>query len=143
MVKPDGIQRGLIGDIIHRMEEKGLKIVALKMMWLDEDTASKHYTEHQGKDFYKPLIEYITSGPVAVMALKGNSAISIVRTMVGKTNPKEASPGTIRGDYGIEIGRNIVHAADSKSSAERELDIFFKEDDYHDYSKVEEEWIYE
>lgn len=143
MVKPDAVQRGLIGNIITKMEEKGLRLVALKMIQIDEDTASEHYAEHEGKDFYEPLLEYITSGPVVAMALKGNSAISIVRTLVGKTDPKEASPGTIRGDHGIDIGRNIVHAADSKESAERELGIFFDDNEYLDYFRVEEDWIYE
>lgn len=143
MVKPDGVQRGLIGKIVSKMEEKGLRIVAMKMRCIDEDTASDHYAEHEGKDFYKPLLNYITSGPVVAMVIRGDSAISVVRKMVGKTDPKEALPGTIRGDYGIEIGRNIVHAADSKESAERELDIFFDEKDYLDYSRVEEDWIYE
>ncbi len=143
MVKPDAVQRGLIGNIITKMEEKGLRLIALKMIQIDEDTASEHYAEHEGKDFYEPLLEYITSGPVVALALKGNSAISIVRTLVGKTDPKEASPGTIRGDHGIDIGRNVVHAADSKESAERELDIFFDDNEYLDYSRVEEDWIYE
>lgn len=143
MVKPDGVQRGLIGKIVSKLEEKGLRIVAMKMRCIDEATASEHYAEHEGKDFYKPLLNYITSGPVVAMAIRGDSAISVVRKMVGKTDPKEALPGTIRGDYGIEIGRNIVHAADSKESAERELDIFFDEKDYLDYSRVEEDWIYE
>ncbi|MGM0404563.1 MAG: nucleoside-diphosphate kinase [Thermoplasmatota archaeon] len=143
MIKPDGVQRGLTGKIISRLEEKGLRIMAMKMLWIDKETASEHYAEHEGKDFYEPLIEYITSGPVVTMALKGDSAISIVRKIVGETDPKEALPGTIRGDFGIEIGRNIVHAADSEKSAKRELDIFFDEKDYQDYSRVEEEWIYQ
>ncbi|MFO7792251.1 MAG: nucleoside-diphosphate kinase [Candidatus Saliniplasma sp.] len=143
MVKPDGVQRGLIGNIISKIEEKGLRIIALKMLSVDGETASEHYAEHEGKDFYEPLLEYITSGPVVAMALKGDSAISMVRKIVGETDPKEASPGTIRGDYGIEIGRNIVHAADSKKSAERELNIFFDKEEYQDYSRSEEEWIYE
>ena len=143
MIKPDGVQRGLAGKVISRLEEKGLRIVAMKMMWIDVETASEHYAEHEGKDFYEPLIEYITSGPVITMALKGHSAISIVRKIVGETDPKEAKPGTIRGDFGIEISRNIVHAADSQKSAGRELDIFFDEEEYQDYSRIEEKWIYE
>ncbi len=143
MIKPDGVQRGLTGKVISRLEKKGLRIVAMKMLCIDEETASEHYAEHEGKDFYKPLIEYITSGPVITMALKGDSAISIVRKIVGETDPKEAQPGTIRGDFGIEISRNIVHAADSQKSAERELDIFFDEEEYQHYSRVEEQWIYE
>lgn len=143
MVKPDGVQRGLVGKIISRIEEKGLRITALKMLWLDEETASEHYAEHKGKEFYDPLLDYITSGPVVAMALEGDSAISMVRKIVGLTDPKEASPGTIRGDFGMDISRNIVHAADSKKSAERELRIFFQKEEYQDYSRVEEDWIYE
>ncbi len=143
MVKPDGVQRGLIGEVVNRVEERGLRIVAMKMMYLDEGTAGEHYTEHEGKDFYEPLIEYITSGPVVAMAVKGNSAISLVRNMVGSTDPQDADPGTIRGDYGIDIGRNIVHAADSPESADRELGIFFDESDYQEYTRVEEDWVYE
>ncbi len=143
MVKPDGVQRGLVGEVISRLEDRGLRITALKMMTLDRETAEEHYAEHQGKDFYSPLLDYITSGPVVAMAVEGRSVISMVRTMVGKTDPQEASPGTIRGDYGIDIGRNIVHAADSEESAERELDIFFEPSDYQDHRRVEEDWIYE
>lgn len=143
MIKPDGVQRGLIGEVVSRMEDRGLRIIAMKMITIDKETASEHYAEHEGKDFYGPLIDYITSGPVVTMAVKGNSAISIVRDMVGATDPKEAAPGSIRGDFGIDIGRNIIHAADKKESAERELDIFFDEEEYQNYRKVEEEWVYE
>ncbi|MFP3871287.1 MAG: nucleoside-diphosphate kinase [Candidatus Natronoplasma sp.] len=143
MVKPDGVQRGLIGEVISRIEDRGLRITAAKMMQLDRPTAEEHYAEHEGKDFYESLLNYITSGPVVAMAVEGRSAISLVRTMVGETDPRDASPGTIRGDYGIDIGRNIVHAADSEESAERELNIFFDESDYLDYERVEEAWVYE
>lgn len=143
MVKPDGVQRGLVGEVISRLEDRGLRITALKMMQLERGKAEKHYTEHEGKDFYQPLLDYITSGPVVAMAVEGKSSISLVRNMVGETDPQDASPGTIRGDYGIDIGRNIVHAADSKKSAERELDIFFEPSDYKDYHRVEEDWVYE
>jgi len=143
MVKPDGVQRGLVGEVVSRLEDRGLRIVALKMMQLDRGTAEEHYKEHKGKNFYEPLLEYITSGPVVAMAVEGKSTVSLVRNMVGETDPHDASPGTIRGDHGIDIGRNIVHAADSKESAERELNIFFDSSDYQDYRKVEEDWIYE
>ncbi|MBS3789813.1 MAG: nucleoside-diphosphate kinase [Candidatus Thermoplasmatota archaeon] len=143
MVKPDGVHRGLIGKVVSRIEERGLRIVAMKMMKIDRETAEEHYAEHEGKDFYEPLLEYITSGPVVAMAVRGNSAISLIRDIVGETDPQDASPGTIRGDFGIDIGRNIVHAADSEESAERELNIFFKSQDYQEYSRVEENWIYE
>lgn len=143
MVKPDGVQRGHIGEVVSRLEERGLRIVAMKMMQLDRKTAEEHYAEHEGKDFYDPLLDYITSGPVVTMAIEGESAISLVRNMVGETDPKDADPGTIRGDFGIDIGRNIVHAADSPESAERELDIFFEPHEFQSYERVEERWIYE
>ncbi len=143
MVKPDGVQRGLVGDVVSRMENRGLRIVAMKMIHLDRNTAKEHYAEHAGKDFYEPLLEYITSGPVVAMAVEGDSAISLIRKMVGETDPQDANPGTIRGDFGIDVGRNIVHAADSPESAERELDIFFDQSDYQEYERVEEGWIYE
>lgn len=143
MVKPDGVQRGLVGEVISRVEKRGLRIIGMKMLTIDDDMASEHYQEHVGKDFYEGLIEYITSGPVVAMAVKGDNAISVVRDMVGETDPNDASPGTIRGDYALNIGRNIVHAADSEGSAERELDIFFDESDYQEYSRVEEDWVYE
>ncbi len=143
MVKPDGVQRGLVGEVIKRLEDRGLRLTAMKMMTIEQERAEEHYAEHEGKDFYQPLLEYITSGPVVAMAVAGKDAISMVRKMVGATDPHEANPGTIRGDFGIEIGRNIVHAADSPESAERELDIFFDKSEYNNYTKVEETWIYE
>jgi len=142
MVKPDGVQRGLVGEVIRRFEEKGLRIIALKMLEMSGETAEEHYAEHEGKEFYGPLLDYITSGPVVAMALKGDSVVSMVRKIVGATDPKEAAPGTIRGDFGIDVSRNIIHAADSDNSAERELDIFFDEEDYQDYKRVDESWIY-
>jgi len=143
MVKPDGVQRGLIGEVVSRVEERGLRIDAMKMIHINMEKAQKHYAEHEGKDFYESLLDYITSGPVVVMAVSGDSAISVIRDMVGATDPHDANPGTIRGDFGLDIARNIVHAADSKESAERELDIFFEEREYQEYSRVEESWIYE
>ncbi len=142
MLKPDCVQRGLIGEVISRLEKKGLRITAMKMINIDRETAAEHYKEHVGKDFYEPLLEYICSGPVVVMAVTGDSAISVLRTVVGKTDPKEASPGTVRGDLALEVSRNMIHAADSKESAERELNIFFDEEEYIDYRRVEEDWIY-
>ncbi len=142
MVKPDGVQRCLIGEIISRFEKRGLRIDALKMIEVTEEIASVHYTEHQGKDFYESLIDYITSGPVVVMAVSGLSSVSVVRDIVGKTDPKEASPGTIRADFGMDISKNIVHASDSPKSAQRELKIFFDDSEYLEYSKPDEEWLY-
>ncbi len=142
MIKPDGVQRSLVGEIISRFEKRGLRIDALKMMEVTEDTAGVHYAEHSGKDFYVSLLDYITSGPVVVMAVSGHSSVSVVRDMVGKTDPKKASPGTIRADFGMDISRNIVHASDSPESALRELNIFFRESDYSEYSKPGEKWLY-
>lgn len=142
MVKPDGVQRGLIGEIISRFERRGLRLEALKMIRLSKDTAAEHYKEHVGKDFYESLLEYITSGPVVVMAITGESSVSIIRDIVGKTDPKAAAPGTIRADFGIDISRNIVHAADSPESAVRELGIYFDESEYQNYTRPDEKWLY-
>ncbi len=142
MVKPDGVQRGLIGQILSRFERRGLRLEALKMMRLSREIAEEHYKEHVGKDFYDPLLDYITSGPVVVMAIAGDSSVSIVRDIVGKTDPKVAAPGTIRADFGVDISRNIIHAADSPKSASRELSIYFDDSEYQDYTRPDERWIY-
>ena len=117
IIKPDGVQRGLIGEIVGRLERRGLKIVGLDMATIDRDVASRHYGEHVGKPFYAGLVEYITSGPVVLMVLEGPDAIGVVRNTIGKTNPREAAPGTIRGDLGLVTGRNLVHASDGPESA--------------------------
>lgn len=143
MVKPDGVQRGLIGEVISRLERKGLKIVAMKMMKIEDSLAKEHYAEHKEKPFFGDLISYITSGPVVAMVVEGKEAVKVVRMLVGQTNPREALPGTIRGDYGMDVGRNVIHASDSTSSAEREINLFFKEEEILSYSKADEVWIYE
>jgi len=143
MVKPDGVQRNLVGEIISRFESKGFKLAALKLMQLDADVAREHYAEHVGKPFFPGLLEYITSGPVVAMVLQGKGVVDEVRKMVGKTNPREADPGTIRGDFGLEIGRNVIHAADSPASAEREIGIYFKKEEILDYRKDADRWLYE
>ncbi|WP_456369907.1 nucleoside-diphosphate kinase [Geoglobus sp.] len=143
MVKPDGVQRGLIGEVISRLERKGLKIVAMKMLRIPREMAETHYAEHREKPFFDSLVSYITSGPVVAMVVEGKSAISVVRSLVGKTNPVEAEPGTIRGDLALDIGRNVVHASDSPESARREISIFFSDDELIDYAKVDEDWVYE
>ncbi len=143
MIKPDGVQRGLIGEVIRRLERKGLKIVAMKMLWIQEELAKEHYAEHSEKPFFQALVDYITSGPVVAMVVEGKEAVKIVRTLVGATNPAEANPGTIRGDFGMDIGRNVVHASDSLESAEREISLFFDAEEIIEYSKSGEEWIYE
>jgi len=143
MVKPDGVQRGLVGEVVSRIERKGLKIVAMKMLQINRPLAENHYAEHKEKPFFSNLVDYITSGPVVAMVVEGKNAIKVVRNLVGATNPVEASVGTIRGDFGLDVGRNIVHASDSPQSAEREISLFFKEEEIMNYDRVDEHWIYE
>ncbi len=126
MVKPDGVERGLAGEIISRFEKRGLKIIAMKMIRVDANLAKKHYAEHAAKPFFQDLVAYITSGPCVAMVVEGNNAIKTLRDMIGKTNPKEAAAGTIRADFGIDVSRNVVHASDSRESAEREIELFFR-----------------
>lgn len=125
MVKPDGVTRGLVGEVIRRLERKGLTLVNARVLTIDEELAGRHYAEHVEKPFYPDLLEFITSGPVVAMEWSGPSAVGVARTLMGPTDPTAASPGTIRGDYGLEITQNIVHGSDSTQSAERELAIFF------------------
>ena len=127
MIKPDGVQRGLCGEIVSRFEKKGLKLVAMKLMVIPEATAKKHYAEHEGKKFFPSLISYITSGPVLAMVWEGDNAVQVCRNLMGKTNPQESAPGTIRGDFGMVTGVNIIHGSDSVDSAKREIGIFFPE----------------
>jgi nucleoside-diphosphate kinase len=126
MVKPDGVRRGLIGEVVSRFERKGLRLDAMRMLLIDEDLAGRHYAEHVGKPFYEDLVTFITSGPVVAMQWTGDDAVSVVRTLMGATDPKASSPGTIRGDFGLVITENIVHGSDSPESAERELRLFFE-----------------
>jgi len=143
MIKPDGVQRGLIGEAISRLEKKGLKIVAIKMLKIPKEMAEKHYEEHRNKPFFNSLISYITSGPVVAMVVEGKNAVKVVRKLVGATNPAEAEPGTIRGDFGLDLGRNIIHASDSLASAEREIRLFFKDDEILEYEREIDAWVYE
>ncbi len=143
MVKPDGVQRGLCGEIVSRFEKKGLKLIAMKLMVIPKETAENHYGEHKGKKFYDSLISYITSGPVLAMVWEGENAVSICRNMMGKTNPAESAPGTIRGDYGMVTGLNIIHGSDSVESAEREIKIFFKPEELVSYERTADRWTYE
>lgn len=143
MVKPDGIQRGLVGEILSRFERRGIKICALKMIKIPKELAERHYAEHKGKSFYESLIEYITSGPVVCMVLEGDNAVSVVRAMMGKTNPQDAAAGTIRGDLAIQTGRNIVHGSDSPESAKREIELFFNDYEIQKYLRIDETWLYE
>ena len=143
IIKPDGVQRGLVGEIINRFEKKGLKIIAMKLVSVSKELAEKHYGIHKGKSFFKPTVEYITSSPVVAMILEGNNAIDLVRTMMGKTNPQDASPGTIRGDYGQFIGRNIVHGSDGQDTAEFEINLWFKPEEISNYDRIDGEWLTE
>ncbi|WP_456468356.1 nucleoside-diphosphate kinase [Archaeoglobus sp.] len=143
MVKPDGVQRGLVGEVISRLERKGLKIVAMKMLWIKRELAENHYAEHREKPFFSALVDYITSGPVVAMVVEGRNAVKVVRNLVGATNPVEAAVGTIRGDFGLDVGRNIVHASDSLQSADREISLFFDEKEIVEYERADESWIYE
>ncbi|GAA0444255.1 nucleoside-diphosphate kinase [Lentibacillus halophilus] len=142
MVKPDGVQRNLVGEMVSRFERKGFKLVGAKLMQMSDDMAKTHYDEHQDKPFYGELVEFITSGPVFAMVWEGENVIAIARDMMGKTNPLEAAPGTIRGDYGMTVGKNIIHGSDSPESAEKEINLFFQDNEIKTYSKQDSEWIY-
>ncbi|RPF42503.1 nucleoside diphosphate kinase [Thermodesulfitimonas autotrophica] len=143
MVKPDGVQRGLVGEIIARFERRGYKLVGLKMFTMPREVAETHYAEHRGKPFFEGLVRYITSGPVVAMVWEGKNVIAAAREMMGATDPQKALPGTIRGTYGIDVGRNVVHGSDSPASAAREIDIFFKADELLNYERPLDRWIYE
>lgn len=142
MVKPDGVQRGLIGEVIKRIEQKGFRLIGLKMMVITEELARQHYAEHVDKGFFPELLDFITSGPVVAMVWEGEGVIATLRTMMGKTNPAEALPGTIRGDLAVNVSQNIIHGSDSPESAEREINIFFKPEELIPYSREIERWIY-
>jgi nucleoside-diphosphate kinase len=143
MVKPDAFQRGLVGEIVSRIEDRGLKLVGMKLITPTQEQGEEHYAEHEDEPFYDDLVEFITSGPAVPMVVEGENAISIVREMIGATDPSEASPGTIRGDYALDIGRNCVHAADAPDTAEREISIYFDEDELETYESVDKKWVYE
>jgi nucleoside-diphosphate kinase len=141
LVKPDGVQRGLIGEILGRFERKGLKVIGLRMLTVPQEMAERHYAVHAGKHFYAGLVEFITSGPVAAIALEGPDAIATVRRMVGKTMPNEAEPGTIRGDLGISGLRNLIHASDAPDTATDELALWFEPGALLDYERAVDAWI--
>ncbi|WP_346216314.1 nucleoside-diphosphate kinase [Caldifermentibacillus hisashii] len=142
MVKPDGVQRGLIGEIVSRFERKGFQMVGAKLMQIPTSVAEQHYGEHKGKPFYDELVSFITSGPVFAMVWQGENVIATARQMMGATNPKDALPGTIRGDYGVTVGKNIIHGSDSLESAKREISLFFKEEELVEYTRTVDGWIY-
>jgi nucleoside-diphosphate kinase len=127
MIKPGSVERGLVGEIIGRFEKRGFRILGLKLTQLSREVAEEQYQEHHGKDFYESLVNYMTSGPTVLLVLEGEDAINRAREIAGLTNPKEAKPGTIRGDYGLDIQRNVLHAADSAASAKREITLHFKD----------------
>ncbi len=143
MLKPDCVQRNLVGRVITCFEEKGYKIVGLKMLRLSREMAEEHYAEHRGKPFYEALVAHITSGPVVAMVIEGKGVIAAVRQMMGSTNPLEAAPGTIRGRFGVDVGRNVVHGSDGPASAAREVALFFRPDELISYRREDERWVYE
>ncbi len=142
LIKPDAIQRGLAGEIISRLEEKGLKIVAMKMVHMDKNLAQRHYAIHEGKTFFDDLVNFITSSPIIAIVFQGKNAIQIIRQMMGETDPVKARSGTIRGDFGIDIGYNLVHGSDSLENASREIELFFQTEEILDYDRELDTWLY-
>lgn len=143
LIKPDGVQRGMVGEIISRLEHRGLKLVGMKILLINESQANRHYEAHVDKPFFAGLVQFITSGPVVALAIQGNNSIEVVRKTMGATDPKAADPGTIRGDMGLDIGRNLVHGSDSAEAAARELPLFFGEDEIIEWNRSAEDWITE
>jgi nucleoside-diphosphate kinase len=143
MIKPDAVQRGFVGEILCRFEKKGIKIVAMKLVAVDRKLAEKHYGIHKGKPFFEPTVNYITSSPVVAMVLEGVNVIEMVRAMTGATDPQKAAMGTIRGDYGQFIGRNIIHASDGKDTAQFEINLWFSPEEIASYQRIDEEWLTE
>ncbi|MFQ5919173.1 MAG: nucleoside-diphosphate kinase [Thermoplasmata archaeon] len=143
LIKPDGVQRGLVGAIIRRLEERGLKLVAMQMRTLSRELAEGYYEEHRAKEFFRPLVAYVTSGPVVAMVWEGPRAVEVARATIGATDPVEASPGTIRGDYGVDVSRNLIHGADSEASARREIGLFFRSEDLLSYARIDGDWLRE
>jgi nucleoside-diphosphate kinase len=143
MIKPDGVQRGLVGEIVSRFEAKGLKLVAARFEKLPEPRVTEQYKEHLAKPFFPSLKKYIMGGPCFLMVWEGRNVVAIARTLIGATNPQEAAPGTIRGDFGIDIGRNVIHGSDSPQSAAREIGIHFRQDELVTYTRIDESIIYE
>lgn len=141
LLKPDALQRRLVGQILARLEAKGLKIVGMKLLRVSPELAARHYAEHVGKPFYNELVSFITSAPVIALVVEGPRAVEVVRRLMGKTNALEAEPGTIRGDYGLSVGMNLVHGSDSPASASREIALFFSPDELHDYTLADAPWL--
>ena len=143
LIKPDGVQRGLIGDIVKRVEQRGLRLIGMKFMRVSPALAETHYSIHKGKLFYDKLIEYITSAPVVAMAWQGNKAVVVVRQVLGATDPTAADPGTVRADYSIDIGRNLTHGSDSVLTGNAEVNLWFTKEELVDWEKIGEEWVFE
>ena len=141
LVKPDGVQRGLVGTILGRLGATGMKFVGIKLMRVSEDLAQRHYAEHEGKPFYDGLVSYITSAPVVALCLEAPDAIAITRKLMGSTSPNEAAPGTIRGDFGVEISRNLVHGSANADDATREIGLFFSDEELIEYARSNDVWI--
>ncbi|NLN86123.1 MAG: nucleoside-diphosphate kinase [Syntrophomonadaceae bacterium] len=142
MVKPDGVQRGLVGEIIGRLERRGIRLAGLKLMQISPSLAAEHYQEHEGQPFFEGLIGFITSGPIAAMVLEGENVVAMVRGMMGATDPQDSAPGTIRGDFGVSIDKNIIHGSDSLLSAAREIGLFFAPAEIIDYSRDLDKWVF-
>lgn len=143
ILKPDAVQRGLIGPILTRLEQRGLKLAGLKLIRIDDGLARLHYAVHEGKPFFVGLVEYITSGPVVVAVVTGKNVVATIRNTVGATNPSAAAPGTIRGDYAVEIGRNLIHASDSPENGAKEVALFFQAAELVELERSTDRWIYE
>jgi nucleoside-diphosphate kinase len=143
LLKPDAVQRGLCGKIITKLEDRGLKIAAIKMVLMDDTVSREHYSQHVDKPFFKGLSAFMTSRPIIALVIEGDGVIDLVRSTVGATNPSDALPGTIRGDYGIDIGRNLIHASDSVEAGGREVRIFFPEEEVHSYDREIDRWVTE
>ena len=142
LIKPDGVHRGLVGEVTSRLERKGLKLVAARMLLPDPSLVERHYAEHEGKPFYRSLVDFLTSGPVMAMVVAGAQSIAVVRNLVGPTDPAKAPPGTIRGDLGLMVSRNVVHASDSPASADREIALWFPDGSLVEYQRTDEGWVY-
>jgi len=142
LIKPDAIQRGLAGEIISRLENKGLQIVAMKMLHMDKALAQRHYAVHKGKAFFDDLVNFITSSPIIAIIFQGKNAVEIIRQMMGETDPAKAHSGTIRGDFGIDIGHNLVHGSDSLENASQEIDLFFSAEEIFSYDRELDTWLY-
>ena len=143
LLKPDAVQRGLAGEIISRLERRGLRFVAMKLMLVSNELARKHYAEHVGKPFFDGLVSFITSSPIIAMVVEGEGVVEVVRATIGATSPAEAAPGTIRGDLAVFIGMNLIHGSDSENSAKREIELFFSPDEIVEYSRDVDRWIIE